>query len=156
LDPPSSPMYPGPSVCPPKVLILPIISFSLIFFCNKLACSKCRKVTKPDFRRKIRFLRSYPSPKTCQWVRFWPYIWLVFGNGYVVTTCIWRVNGCFGLGCIFEYILTWLRIYTFWYTEVKFFRNRFFGPSLWSFKFTSVCLSACFLKSSHTSYHRIS
>ena len=28
--------------------------YFFLIFCNKLACYKCRKVTKPDFRRKIR------------------------------------------------------------------------------------------------------
>ena len=27
--------------------------YFFLIFCNKLACSKCRKVTKPDFRRKL-------------------------------------------------------------------------------------------------------
>jgi hypothetical protein len=40
------------SVCHTKILIHPVITF-FWFFCNKLACYKCKKVTKPDFRRKI-------------------------------------------------------------------------------------------------------
>ena len=57
LDPHTGPMYPGPSVClsvSPSVRLSATKVLILIpIFRNKLACSKCRKVTKLDFRRKI-------------------------------------------------------------------------------------------------------
>ena len=55
---------PPSSLRPLSSLLAPSVShksshtsrhYFFLIFCNKLACSKCRKVTKPDFRRKIRF-----------------------------------------------------------------------------------------------------
>ena len=61
LDPPTGPMYSPPSVSPS---VRQSVSQSdksshtschyfFLIFCNKLACYKCRKVTKPDFPEKL-------------------------------------------------------------------------------------------------------
>ena len=54
-----------------KVLILPVITF-FWFFCNKLACSMCRKVTKPDFWKKI--LKSFLE---AIYVKKWGFGWIL-------------------------------------------------------------------------------
>ena len=80
LDPPSGPMYPGPSVCQS---VCPSVRhksshtsrhYFFLIFCNKLACSKCRKVMKLDFRRKIR--RKKFCALLCPKMRFFE----VFGD----------------------------------------------------------------------------
>ena len=58
-------MKPAPSVCQSvcqsdKVLILPTIRFFLIF-CIKLAFNISRKVTKPDFRKKMSWSKFGPK-----------------------------------------------------------------------------------------------
>ena len=79
LDLPSGPMYPGPSVClsvrqsvclSQKFSHFPSLLF--LIFCNKLACSKCRKVTQPDFRGKLLhfFYKQFFKKRG-----FWPFSW---------------------------------------------------------------------------------
>ena len=59
------------SVCPWQKFSY-FLSLLFLIFCNMLACSKCRKVTKPDFRRKIRknFLGPF-MPKNEVFWGFW-------------------------------------------------------------------------------------
>jgi len=44
--------------------------YFFLIFCNKLACYKCRKVTKPDFRRKI---RNFFYKQFFEKSGFWPF-----------------------------------------------------------------------------------
>ena len=44
--------------------------YFFLIFCNKLACSKCRKVTKPDFPRKL--LNFFYKQFFKKW-GFWPF-----------------------------------------------------------------------------------
>ena len=59
--------------------------YFFLIFCNKLACFKCRKVTKPDFRRKI---RNFFYKQFFEKSGFWP---------FSRERCI-----SFGCNCIFE------------------------------------------------------